>query len=872
MRLVTSYTPVEGLTKEQGAAVLDELHTELEGILSYTYSYEEKTNTSDRESHWAELVAAGVTEDEVVQAEVAAVMDDLVERVAWHNCSQDSSVRSSAVQNGVHVEEIPVWGMDSYTRRNVELALEDLEGTMPEMQRNWWIERILAPAINRQGDSGYDLRLALTDLLSSAPSTLVLGASKAVLAAHDELGVDHFRVHPKGTGVVCRVKQGLDAQQFVTEYLGEVVPPWRWFEKQEAVEAAQKHYGKKPTLPDFYNMLLERHRDDSRGYNVLYIDASECSNFASSLSHSCDPNCRTTVAAIGNRYSVCLYTVRKIEYGEELTIDYSAATEQEKEFRAAVCLCGSCSCRGSFLYFTGLNESQQVMNTYHTLVDRFAQMVLACSSNSLLINVQGIMNRHGLRSICVGQMPEWLHKFVALALKFVDMERATLPLHLLNSTIRNVPPYTYLSADSESRQMLEQRVQNLAISISRVRMFLTNQLKILSDPHSGYERQIPPIQPERAEEASGSSRAGTNSDANKPWTTNELQRLASLVAQHGAGNWATKAVALGTGRSAASTGSAWRRYENQRKQGGPALFVPAVATKHAPVVTDESAPDSRVDSGICTDLVEHPCADDDTFTFHQPGPMGLVWSEFRKDGLCAARMVVREIRDSTPAALFKPQLKPGLVLKHLSGCPNLLELDFTSAMSAMKMAARPTTLTFFAESVSMSTEPPPAFRQLMNLGAQSSCPRSEYNATKTAEGTSKEPGHEAISDDSFCSSVIANDTRNSAVPHVHTSSTATATVKIDHSSAGLLAKRGVGYTAEEDETAKSIAQKLGVDVVDLVALNKQRYPALTRTRRLLHGTVLLIPDTPGASDGNRVIGQKRVRLTQLGVLVNLLGQ
>ena len=104
------------------------------------------------------------------------------------------------------------------------------------------------------------------------------------------------------------------------------------------------------------------------------------------------------------------------------------------------------------------------------------------------------------------------------------------------------------------------------------------------------------------------------------------------------------------------------------------------------------------------------------------------------------------------------------------------------------------------------------------------------------------------------------------------SSTATTTVKIDHSSAGLLAKRGVGYTAEEDETAKSIAQKLGVDVVDLVALNKQRYPALTRTRRLLHGTVLLIPDTPGASDGNRVIGQKRVRLTQLGVLVNLLGQ
>ena len=60
---------MEGLTRKQGAAVLDELHTELEGLLSYTYSYEEKTYSPDRESQWAELVAAGVTEDDVVQVD-----------------------------------------------------------------------------------------------------------------------------------------------------------------------------------------------------------------------------------------------------------------------------------------------------------------------------------------------------------------------------------------------------------------------------------------------------------------------------------------------------------------------------------------------------------------------------------------------------------------------------------------------------------------------------------------------------------------------------------------------------------------------------------------------------------------------------------
>ena len=198
-------------------------------------------------------------------------------------------------------------------------------------------------------------------------------------------GTEHFRLHPKGTGVVCKVDGGIPPQEFVVEYLGELVPPWRWFEKQEAVEAAQKHFGQKPTLPDFYNMLMERHRDDSRGYAVLYIDAAERNNFASSLSHSCQPNCRTTVAAIGKRYSVCLYTVRHIEPGEELTIDYSAATENEKEFRSAVCLCGSHACRGSFLYFTGANESQQVLQR--------------CDFNGrILISYSRILNRIAIRN------------------------------------------------------------------------------------------------------------------------------------------------------------------------------------------------------------------------------------------------------------------------------------------------------------------------------------------------------------------------------------------------------------------------------------------------------------------------------------------
>ena len=52
--------------------------------------------------------------------------------------------------------------------------------------------------------------------------------------------------------------------------------------------------------------------------------------------------------------------------GEELTLDYGQETESEKEHRAAVCLCGSDACRGSFLTYNshaaGQAQPQQQVN------------------------------------------------------------------------------------------------------------------------------------------------------------------------------------------------------------------------------------------------------------------------------------------------------------------------------------------------------------------------------------------------------------------------------------------------------------------------------------------------------------------------------
>lgn len=42
-----------------------------------------------------------------------------------------------------------------------------------------------------------------------------------------------------------------------------------------------------------------------------------------------------------------------LQPGEELTFDYMCVTDSEKEFKSAVCLCGTAHCRGSYLLQEG---------------------------------------------------------------------------------------------------------------------------------------------------------------------------------------------------------------------------------------------------------------------------------------------------------------------------------------------------------------------------------------------------------------------------------------------------------------------------------------------------------------------------------------
>ena len=186
----------------------------------------------------------------------------------------------------------------------------------------------------------------------------------------------HRRRRPEGRlRAWCACAERPSAGTYVQDYLGELYTPWRWYERQDAIK--KREPGK--ALPDFFNITLERPKEDAAGVDTIFVEAAHRCTFASRLSHSCAPNVQTVVLAVGGELTIAQYTTRDIEYGEELCWNYSCVTESEKEYRAAICLCSSARCKGAFLDYAGSSSFTAVMGTRHNFCDRNAVLIRACS-------------------------------------------------------------------------------------------------------------------------------------------------------------------------------------------------------------------------------------------------------------------------------------------------------------------------------------------------------------------------------------------------------------------------------------------------------------------------------------------------------------
>lgn len=116
--------------------------------------------------------------------------------------------------------------------------------------------------------------------------------------------VSVIKTEKKGYGL--RANTDLDANDFVFEYVGEVInePTFRRRMLQYDEEGI-KH---------FYFMSLTKGE---------FVDATKKGNLGRFCNHSCNPNCYVDKWVVGDKLRMGIFVLRKIHAGEELTFNYN---------------------------------------------------------------------------------------------------------------------------------------------------------------------------------------------------------------------------------------------------------------------------------------------------------------------------------------------------------------------------------------------------------------------------------------------------------------------------------------------------------------------------------------------------------------------
>ncbi|KNA15540.1 hypothetical protein SOVF_097420 isoform A [Spinacia oleracea] len=392
-------------------------------------------------------------------------------------------------QLGQEVIEQEVYGIDPYTHNLLlDSMSENVDWTLTE--KHVFIEETILRVLNKQvrnyTGSGntpmtYPLRPVVEEILRIAKqdnNIRTLKLCEALLQAVDGRPDDNYVAYRKGLGVVCDKQGGFTEDDFVVEFLGEVYPAWKWFEKQDGIRSLQKN--SKEPAPEFYNIYLERPKGDADGYDLVVVDAMHKANYASRICHSCRPNCEAKVTAVSGQYQIGIYSVRPIGFGEEITFDYNSVTESKEEYEASVCLCGNQVCRGSYLNLTGEGAYQKVLKEWHGLLDKHRLLLEACELNWVSEEDYIDLGKAGLGSCLLGGLPEWLIAYSARLVRFINFERTKLPAEILRHNLEEKKKYCQeislemekSDAEIQAEGVYNQRLQNLALTLDKVRYVL----------------------------------------------------------------------------------------------------------------------------------------------------------------------------------------------------------------------------------------------------------------------------------------------------------------------------------------------------------------------------------------------------------------
>ncbi|XP_042010796.1 histone-lysine N-methyltransferase ATXR3-like [Salvia splendens] len=458
-------------------------------------------------------------EEEVRRKMQVSLPEDYDEKLfAQRNGTEESDMEIPEVKDykprkslGGEVLEQEVYGIDPYTHNLLLDSMPD-ESDWSLVEKHLFIEEVLLRTLNKQARNFtgtgntpmvYPLKPVFEEILVTANENgdrRFLRICQFMLKAIDGRPEDNYVAYRKGLGVVCNKEGGFTEDDFVVEFLGEVYPTWKWFEKQDGIRALQKNSN--DPAPEFYNIYLERPKGDADGYDLVVVDAMHKANYASRICHSCRPNCEAKVTAVDGQYQIGIYSVRPIAYGEEITFDYNSVTESKEEYEASVCLCGNQVCRGSYLNLTGEGAFQKVLKEHHGLLDRHRLLLEACELDSVTEEDYIELGKAGLGSCLLGGLPDWLIAYTARLVRFINFERMQLPKEILKHNIEEKKRFfaevnmelERTDAEIQAEGVYNQRLQNLALTIDKVRYVMRY---VFGDPKNA----PPPLERLSSEEA-----------------------------------------------------------------------------------------------------------------------------------------------------------------------------------------------------------------------------------------------------------------------------------------------------------------------------------------------------------------------------------
>ena len=336
------------------------------------------------------------------------------------------------------VEERYSWGIDLYTYRNLLYIFPENFDSDSQFYKDF-IEKTLILVINKLGSNGNKITNACYYIVnnSSSYSNIDYNLARHLLNLFQSSKICEQlfnNVYCKGIGIFCKKKEGIKQNELIAPYLGEIYPPYLWYEKQDLIKAKKMD----KNLPDFYNIMLERMKNDPDGYNLIMIDPNSKGNYASRMSHSCVPNCNTVLMVSNKKYTIGMYAMRDIAYDEELTFDYNSITENQKEYQMAICLCSSYLCRGHYLILSNSMIFTEIINKFHTFLHRNAILLKASYMGEEPLKNEEIilLKKYSIGNSLLDSCPIWLQRWAALTIYFIDLERQLLPIMLYKAEER----------------------------------------------------------------------------------------------------------------------------------------------------------------------------------------------------------------------------------------------------------------------------------------------------------------------------------------------------------------------------------------------------------------------------------------------------